>query len=117
MLTAAVGCGGGSSVAQSRAGVVSGVVLSAPSCPVERAGSPCPPRTVPGAEVTAVRGSKTVAHVRADDRGRFSIRLAAGAYTIVARAVGGIGSTASAAVTVTAGATADVTVTVDSGIR
>ncbi|MDQ1748573.1 MAG: hypothetical protein QOD07_2836 [Frankiaceae bacterium] len=92
-------------------------MLSAPSCPVERAGSPCPPRTVPGAEVTAVRNSKTVARVRADDRGRFSVRLAAGAYTIVARDVGGIGSTASAAVTVTAGETADVTVTVDSGIR
>jgi hypothetical protein len=64
-----------------------------------------------------MRGTTTVARVSADDRGRFSIRLAAGAYTIVARAAGVIGSTASTNVNVGAGSTIAVTLTVDSGIR
>lgn len=108
---------GGGDGTLSRSGTVSGVVLSAPSCPVERAGSPCPPRAVPGAEVTASRGGSTVAHVRADGQGRFTMTLAAGGYTITARVIGGIGSSASTQVTVTAGAAASVTLTVDSGIR
>ncbi|MDQ0028458.1 hypothetical protein [Arthrobacter bambusae] len=32
-----------------RAGVVTGVVLTAPVCPVERVGQECPPRSVAGA--------------------------------------------------------------------
>jgi hypothetical protein len=107
----------GSSAAQSRTGVVSGTVLSAPSCPVEGAGTPCPPRSVPGADVTAARGSKTIAHVTADADGRFRIQLDAGDYTITARVVGGIGSMASSRVTVPADGVATVTLTVDSGIR
>jgi len=119
LMTALAGCGGNGSTpdGNTRAGTVSGVVLSAPSCPVERVGSPCPPRPVPGADVTASRGTTVVAHVHADDHGRFTIRLAAGDYTIVARMVGGLGTSASAQVTVDSGVTATVTVTVDSGIR
>jgi Carboxypeptidase regulatory-like domain len=116
LLAAAVACGGGSAD-PAQSGVVSGTVFSAPSCPVERAGTPCPPRVVPGAELTVRRGPATVAHVRAGADGRFEVRVEAGRYTIVARAVGGIGSTASAEVTVTAGGTSAVTLTVDSGIR
>jgi hypothetical protein len=117
LLSSASACAGSSSATSSRSGTVSGVVLSAPSCPVERIGSPCPPRPVPGADVTAARGGRTVAHVRADGAGRFTIQLAAGDYAITARVVGGIGSTATAQVTVAAGAVAAVTLTVDSGIR
>lgn len=109
-------CASGQATRQ-QSGAVSGVVLSAPSCPVERAGSPCPPRPVPGADVTATRGATTVAHVTAGADGRFTIHLDAGAYTITARAVGGIGSTASAHVTIPAGGVATATLTVDSGIR
>jgi hypothetical protein len=116
LLTAATACAGGS-VAPSQRGTVSGVVLSAPSCPVERAGTPCPPRAVPGAEVTARHGAATVSRVRAGADGRFSLTLVPGRYTIVARATGVIGSTATAEVTVAAGDTATVTLTVDSGIR
>lgn len=118
LMAALAGCGSnGSTPDANSSGTVSGVVLSAPSCPVERVGSPCPPRPVPGADVTASRGTTVVAHVHADDHGRFTIRLAAGDYTIVARMVGGLGTSASAQVTVTSGQTATVTVTVDSGIR
>jgi hypothetical protein len=116
LLSAATACAGGS-VAPSERGTVSGIVLSAPSCPVERSGTPCPPRVVPGAEVTARHGAATVSRVRAGADGRFTIGLEPGSYTIVARAGGGIGSTASADVTVAPGRTADVTLTVDSGIR
>ena len=116
LLAALTGCASNAS-APARAGTVSGVVLSAPSCPVERIGSPCPPRPVPRADVTALRGETVVAHVRADDHGRFTIRLSAGDYTIVARMVGGLGTSASAPVTVSADGVATVTLTVDSGIR
>jgi hypothetical protein len=58
-----------------------------------------------------------VARVHADTAGRFTISLRPGGYTITARMVGVIGTTASADVTVTAGAVATVTLTVDSGIR
>jgi hypothetical protein len=109
-------CGSSGSTG-SETGTLTGTVLSAPSCPVERAGSPCPPRPVPGPDVTVLRGSAAAAHVRGDASGHFSVRVNAGNYTVVARAVGGIGSSASAAVTVVAGQTATVTLTVDSGIR
>ncbi|MBV9098127.1 MAG: hypothetical protein JO079_08715 [Frankiaceae bacterium] len=112
-----VGCGSGGQSPGGSAGTVSGVVLSAPSCPVERAGSPCPPRTVSGADVVAVRAGKTVAHVRAGADGRFEFQFAAGDYTVTARQVGGIGTSASAMVVVRAGLVATVTLTVDSGIR
>jgi len=117
LLVALTACAGGGGGTSSRSGTVSGVVLSAPSCPVERSGSPCPPRAVPGAEVTASRRGSTVARVRADGNGRFTMTLAAGDYTVTARVIGGIGSSASTQVTVAAGGDAAVTLTVDSGIR
>lgn len=111
------GCATGSSSSPAASGTVTGVVLSAPSCPVERAGSPCPPRPVPGAEVTATRDGTTVARVRTGRDGLFDMSLAAGAYTITARQPRGIGSSAIKDVTVQAGAIVAVTLTVDSGIR
>lgn len=72
---------------------------------------------MPGADVTATRGATTIAHVTAGADGRFTIHLDAGDYTITARIVGGIGSTASEQVTVPTGGVATVTLTVDSGIR
>jgi len=112
-----VGCASGGQPSAGSTGTVSGVVLSAPSCPVERVASPCPPRIVAGADVVATRGDTTAGHVRSGADGRFRLQLPAGDYTVTARQVGGIGSSASATVAVSAGSVVTVTLTVDSGIR
>ena len=97
-------------------GVLTGVVDSAPTCPVEQAGSPCPPRPVAGAAVVALRGTDARSMARTDAQGRFRLTLAYGTYTIRATNVGGIGSTATKIVTI--GPTnAPIELTVDSGIR
>lgn len=94
---------------------LTGRVLSAPSCPVERVGSPCPARPVAGALVTATGQAGKVV-TRTDSDGRFSMSVRAGSYTVVATNPGGYASTASAIVTVTP-TSLPLTLTVDSGIR
>jgi hypothetical protein len=100
-----------------RSGTLEGTVLSAPSCPVERVGSPCPPRPVAGATVEAYRGSHGVAQTATGRSGGFLLRLPAGSYLVRATNVGGYRSTAATQVTVSADRPVSVTLTVDSGIR
>jgi hypothetical protein len=114
-ISLATACASSSGSAAAR-GVVSGVVDSAPTCPVERIGSPCPPRPVPGAEVVALRGSKHVASTHTDGQGRFQLTLAYGHYTIRATNIGGLATTASKDVDVSA-QPVSIELTVDSGIR
>jgi len=111
---ALTGCGGGDDAGPSQ--VVTGQVLSAPSCPVERVGQPCPPRPVAGAVVTAVVGDEQRAETTSDQRGQFRLTLPAGHYLIRATNPGGYSSTASEEVTV-ATVPVQITLTVDSGIR
>src|SRR5436309_1716435 len=86
VLAVATACGGGSgSSAATRSGTVAGRVLSAPGCPVERAGTPCPPRPVEGATVTALQDNREVASATTDRLGGFRLSLAAGHYLVVAR--------------------------------
>ena len=116
-LTAAVvlaGCGGGADAGS--AVVVTGQVLSAPSCPVERVGQPCPPRPVPGAVVTALVGDEQRGETTSDQRGQFRLTLPAGRYVIRATNPGGYASTASEEVTVST-VPVQITLIVDSGIR
>lgn len=108
------GCSGGDDGGS--AVVVTGQVLAAPSCPVERVGQPCPPRPVPDAVVIALIGDQQRGETTSDERGRFRLMLPAGRYTIRATNPGGYASTASAEVTVST-APVQVTLTVDSGIR
>ena len=110
-------CGGGAATSSSALGTVVGTVTSAPTCPVERVGSPCPPRPVAGATVEVDRGDSVVATTRTDTAGRFRVGVPAGHYTVVAHNIGGYRSTASSAVDVVAGTTATADLTVDSGIR
>lgn len=118
VLAAVTSCGGaGASTGSSPSGGVSGRVLSAPSCPVERAGTPCLPRPVHGATVTAYRGKQQVASTKTDRSGTFRLSLAGGHYLVVARNSGALGTTASKAVDVTANHVSTLTLTVDSGIR
>ena len=109
-------CSSGGTPTDAR-GTVAGRVLSAPSCPVERAGSPCPPRPVVGGTVAAMRAGDVVASTRTRAGGRFQLSLAAGHYVIRATNVGGLATTDEKPVMLNSGATAHVTLVVDSGIR
>ena len=93
-----------------------GTVYAAPTCPVERIGSPCPPRPVVGATVVAYRGSQPAGTTRTSTSGRFQLWLPLGSYTIRATNIGGYPSSATKDVYLTA-AGAGVDLTVDSGIR
>jgi hypothetical protein len=97
-------------------GAVTGIVYSAPSCPVERIDSPCPPRPIPSGEVVAYQGRHQQAATRTGNDGRFQFDLPYGHYTIRATNVGGYTSTAHTDVDVSATPTS-VELTVDSGIR
>jgi Carboxypeptidase regulatory-like domain len=97
--------------------MVTGRVLAAPGCPVERAGSPCPDVPVAGAKVRALRGGQVVAAIRSSRGGAFQLRLDAGTYVLTAVNTGGYRSTARAVITVRPGRPVSVTLTVDSGIR
>lgn len=111
------GCGssgGGGGTAQA---AVVGRVLSAPTCPVERAGSPCPPRPVVGAAVVALRGTDVVGSTHTGEGGRFRLTLHPGRYVVRATNVGGLATTAEKQVVLTAGHTVRLTLVVDSGIR
>jgi len=109
-------CGSSSPALSKTRGFVTGVVDSAPTCPVERAGSPCPPRPVAGAEVVALRGPDRRFVTHTDAQGRFRLLLPYGTYTIEATNVGGLRTTATKTVKVSS-STATIELTVDSGIR
>jgi hypothetical protein len=96
--------------------VVTGTVLTAPTCPVERSGHPCPPRPLPGALVAVYAAANRVASTSADRAGHFAVRLAPGSYRVQARMPAGLGNSASKHITVS-DAPVRLTITVDSGIR
>jgi hypothetical protein len=99
-------------------GVVHGQVLAGPSCPVERASSPCPPRPVAGAVVSAsTRDGSRHARTRTGTDGRFSLSLQPGTYRVVVTGHAPAGSTDTETVTVVRGGTTSVQLMLDSGIR
>jgi hypothetical protein len=115
---ALAGCGTGSGPAASAgSATLTGQVLAAPSCPVERAESPCPPRPVRGATVEVLRAGDRVATATTDDQGRFVTVVPAGSLLVRATNVGGYRSTAEQRVEAAAGGTVTVRLVVDSGIR
>lgn len=77
----------GAVVASARLG---GTLLSAPSCPVERPDSPCPPRPVDDGTVELIRGQTQVARVRTDKAGRFHLVARPGTYSVRATNAGGM---------------------------
>lgn len=94
-----------------------GRVLAGPTCPVETAGSPCPPAPVDDALVELVRGSEVVASTRTDAEGGFRLSAAAGSYVARARSSSGLPSESTTPVTLRAGAQTSVTLMLDTGIR
>jgi hypothetical protein len=118
LAAALAGCGSAAAPAHVEgSGTVTGRVLAAPGCPVERANSPCPPIPVTGAIVRAQRDGRGIAAVRSRAGGTFLLRLRAGTYTLSAANGRGYPSTARALVTIRPGRRVSVTLTIDSGIR
>ena len=118
ILPLVAGCASSGSAASGPGSVV-GRVLSAPSCPVERAGHPCPPRPVTRAAVVALRGGDVIASTHSGGGGRFRLTLSAGQYVIRATNVGALHTTAQRQVTVDGheGPAIVIRLVVDSGIR
>ena len=101
-------------------GIVEGLVVAAPACPVERADQPCPPKPVPNREVLVeTPGGAVVARVVTDQHGKFTVTLPPGTYIL--KVPPGASpfpiQQKPQQVTVAAGQTVQVQVVLDSGIR
>lgn len=110
------GCADESGRVTGHSGVVTGYVLTAPVCPVERVGQKCPPRPVARAAVVALDGDGVQGSTLTDTAGAFSLTLPDGRYVVKATNVGGYASTASESVVVSDNPV-HITLIVDSGIR
>jgi carboxypeptidase family protein len=96
---------------------VYGVVSAGPTCPVERAGQPCPPRPL-SATVTATNTSTgTVASSHSDSLGRYTLPLPPGTYTVTATTGSAVPRCSPTTATVASGRAARADVTCDTGIR
>ncbi len=95
---------------------IAGTATVGPTCPVERADSPCPDRPYE-ARITVWQGSTMVSETRSGADGRFTVLLPPGTY----RVVGESGSTfphgTETTATVVEGQLTQVTLRFDSGIR
>lgn len=101
-------------------GTLRGLVEASPTCPVEQAEQPCPPKPVANRTVLIeTPGGTVVTQVTTDQSGQFVIDLPAGTYALHVAP----GATPfpiqrkPQTVTVEAGQTVQVTVELDSGIR
>jgi hypothetical protein len=110
------GCTSQTGPVTGHSGVVTGFVLTAPVCPVERIGQECPPRPVAGAAVVALDGEAVRGSTLTDSTGAFHLTLPRGRYVIRARNVGGYASTATQRVVIS-DTPVHITLVVDSGIR
>jgi hypothetical protein len=105
-----------SSVEQPTGGI-SGTVTAGPTCPVEIAGSPCPPGVWTGT-VRATATDGTAHETQTDGAGRYRLPLLDGTYEVIPVIEGGgPPSVAPVSVTVTAGDMQTLDLQVDTGIR
>ncbi|HTG46351.1 MAG TPA: hypothetical protein VK646_01685 [Actinomycetota bacterium] len=93
-----------------------GSVTVGPSCPVERTGSPCPPRPWSGT-VRASDASGRIFETRSDGFGRYTLHLAPGTYAVEAVVSGPLPTAAPATVVVPSGPMQRFDLRLDSGIR
>ena len=101
-------------------GVLSGIVLQGPMCPVEREGQPCPDKPYAAELVVQDAAGKEVARLQAGTDGRFAVALAPGTYVLVPEppyCPPVPRPPEPLTLSLTAGQTVAVTVTYDSGIR
>jgi hypothetical protein len=102
-------------------GMLTGDVVAGPTCPVERAEDPCPPKAVPNREVEILGTTgAVVTTATTDSNGHFSVALAPGTYTVtVPMQQGQIGMRQESDVkaNVITGQVTTVKVVLDTGIR
>lgn len=84
---AATACGGrapgGTASPTAPSSGIEGRTVAGPTCPVERAESPCPPKVVPGATVVAIdRATGRSWRAASDAEGTFRLALAPGTYLV-----------------------------------
>ena len=105
------------SSAEQPTGGISGRVTAGPTCPVELAGSPCPPGVWTGTvRATATDGARY--ETQTDGAGRYRLPLLDGTYEVIPVIEGGgPPSSAPVSVTVTADEMQTLDLQVDTGIR
>ena len=97
---------------------IQGQVLIGPTCPVERAGSPCPDKPVQAVVTALVRLGKAAGSVRTDANGNFSLAIAPGSYLVYAHELSDNPRLSRfQRVTVRAGAVVTLKLVIDTGIR
>jgi hypothetical protein len=102
-------------------GVLAGQVVAGPTCPVERAEDPCPPRPVPNRVVLIELPVGTlVAKAMTDAHGQFQVALAPGVYMVNVPGGGGLAGGREGVrvqATVHVGQVSHVKLELDTGIR
>ena len=96
---------------------VFGVVLAGPTCPVETADDPCPPRPVDAAIDAHDAEGDVLASTRTDADGHYSLTLAPGSYTVVATTGAGLPICQPVTIIVTPGPPVHADISCDTGIR
>lgn len=94
-----------------------GVVLAGPTCPVETADKPCPPRPVDAEVYAQDAGGVTIASTRTDADGRYHLSLPPGSYTLVAETDETMSICQPVSVSVPSGAPVQADIGCDTGIR
>jgi hypothetical protein len=106
---------------QGTQGTLAGDVVAGPTCPVEPAEDPCPPKAVPNREVQILGANNAVvATTMTDSNGHFSVAVAPGTYTItlpIKPGQVGMRQISDVKASVTAGQVTTVKIMVDTGIR
>jgi hypothetical protein len=97
-------------------GIVQGTVTAGPTCPVEQAGHPCPPRPVSGT-VSARRTDGTTLTATISKDGTYRITVPAGTYTLDVQIGSLLPRCPPAKVAVLGGATLHANISCDTGIR
>ena len=96
---------------------IEGLVTSGPTCPVERADSPCPDKPYPTQVIALGDGGVEVARAATDTEGRFVLALPPGDYRLTEVVSGTFPRPTIVAVHVVSGSWTFVHITLDSGIR
>jgi hypothetical protein len=97
-------------------GIVRGAATAGPTCPVEQAGHPCPPRPVAGA-VSARRTDGTTRTTIVGKDGTYRITVPPGTYTLHVQTGSLLPRCPPVKVVVSAGATVQANMLCDTGIR
>jgi hypothetical protein len=94
-----------------------GYVSAGPTCPVQRADLPCPPRPVAAHIQVTDNSGRNVAATDSDSSGAYTVALAPGRYTVTATTGSVFPSCQPAQVTVAAGKPSRADISCDTGIR